>query len=175
MMDFTQKMRDGILAIAARPTGAMMVDLRKLGFTEKQLENAIYVLKREKRLWGFRRGEPANYFDTQARMREAKAAWDAIAVDRDRERRAEKAKRRIARREARKASGEIEPRERVRPQVAKPKLPPKPAIAATVSIRSTGRGPAYLPGEPIVTSTTKFTYGRSPANPTRTNTHSEAA
>jgi hypothetical protein len=35
-------------------------------------------------------------------------------------------------------------------------------------------GPARLPGEPLITAATKVTYGRSPSNPTRTNTHSEA-
>lgn len=47
----------------------------------------------------------------------------------------------------------------------KPKAPARP----------TAGGPARLPGEPIITATTKFTYGRSPTNPIRTTTHSEAA
>lgn len=53
----------------------------------------------------------------------------------------------------------------------KPKAHQKPVIHAPA--RPMPGGPARLPGPLVFTAATKFTYGVSPSNPTRTNTHSE--
>jgi len=53
----------------------------------------------------------------------------------------------------------------------KPKAHQKPVVQAPG--RPVPGGPARLPGLPITTPATKYTYGRSPTDPTRTNTHSE--
>lgn len=64
-----------------------------------------------------------------------------------------------------------------RVKVATPRAKPlpnqKPCLPASVHIKSYARGPAYLPGDPLITSKTKFTFGVSPMNPSRTNTHAE--
>lgn len=168
-----QPLRDSIIALASRPEGVEMDALRALGFNEKQIEKSVYDFRRAGHLFGFRRKQMAVYFTSKSHMDAAIAEWEVIAKERDRKRKADKAARRIERREAAKAAGIIKPKPRVRPDVAKPALQPKPAISASVHIKAYGRGPAYLPGEPRITAATKFTFGRSPSNPTHTTTHAE--
>lgn len=192
MKDSIRAMRTEILALASRPEGALMTDLRKLGYTDKQLTNVLYPLKEEGLIWSFRIEHTAKYFETEARMLESKAAWEAGAADRLRQRERDKyakkvqnpewvayqaqkkAESRGRQRDAAIAAGTLVPRKPRPPKPAAAPKPQKPCMPATVTIKSTGRGPAYLPGEPDF-SKAKYTYGRSPVQPPRTNTHSEVA
>jgi hypothetical protein len=58
------------------------------------------------------------------------------------------------------------------PPAAKPivcqRAPARPHIASARVLR----GPAYLPGEPIITQRTRHVVGPSPSQSYRTNTHS---
>ncbi len=56
--------------------------------------------------------------------------------------------------------------------IKKPDVPPPRPEVSRRPTRA-GPGPAYLPGPPIETADTKYTYGPGPAAPTRTNTFSE--
>ena len=192
MKDHTRELRAAILALASRPQGALMADIRALGHTDKQLTNAIYPLKEEGLIWSFRIEHTAKYFDTEARMLAAKAEWEAGAPARLRQRERDKyekkkqnpewiayqmlkkAESRARQRDAAIAAGTLVPRTPSPPKGAPAPKPQKRCMPATVTIKSTGRGPAYLPGEPDF-SKAKFTYGRSPVQPPRTNTHSEVA
>jgi len=62
------------------------------------------------------------------------------------------------------------------PQPAK--TPPRPAVAAKPCLPATPRdrsvrGPAYQPGEPIITAKTRYVVGPSPQQALRTNTFAE--
>lgn len=186
-------LRTTILGLAARPEGALTAELRALGYTERQLTNTLFSLMQEGSLWSFRKGTSANYFETESRMLQAKQTWAAGANERLRRHMREKyatkvqnpewvayqaqkkAENRGRQRDAAIAAGTLVPRTPRPPKPAAAPKQPKPYTAAPVTIKPTGRGPAYLPGDPVRTERTIYTYGRSPSNPTRTNTHSEAA
>lgn len=74
---------------------------------------------------------------------------------------------------------ERQPKEKPKGRVklATPKAKPlpnqKPCMPATVHVKASGRGPAYLPGKGVETNQTIYTYGPSPKNSLRTNTHAE--
>lgn len=185
-------LRGEIKRLAAAPDGVMKSRLLELDYTDKQLKNTLYPMMAEGLIWSFRKEHSGIYFDSEARMLEAKKAWEAGARERLlqswRERSAAKYAKlkldaqwaelhkvrgeqyREAKRNEKKAAGTYRPRGASKPSPAPHQ---KPYVAAPVTIKASGRGPAYLPGEPKTTSRTIYTYGKSPTNPTHTTTHAE--
>lgn len=180
MKAYIEALRGEIQRLTAAPEGVLTTVLHELGHTEKQLKNVLYAMKDEGLIWSFRKQQNGLYFDNEARMLEAKKAWSAGATERLRKRWRDKSRAYNGKvREAKIAAGTFQPHAAPKPAVApaKPKPIPKPHqkpyVAAPVTIRATGRGPAYLPGDPVPTSRTIYTYGKSPTNPTHTTTHAE--
>jgi hypothetical protein len=176
-----------ILQLAARDGGAVTADLTALGYTQEAVSRATHALRKTGRLWSFKRSGGAQYHATEEAYAIASAEWNAGAKERLRARERDKyAKKKetdpawikaknarvLATRARRMAAAEPKPRQPKKPREYKVTPNQKPAFPATVTIKSSARGPAYLPGEPDY-SKAKRTYGASPQNPTRTNTHAE--
>ncbi len=176
-----------ILQLAAREGGAVTADLTVLGYTQEAVSRATHALRKTGRLWSFKRSGGAQYHATEEAYAIASAAWNAGAKERLRAREREKYARKketdpawikaknarvLATRARRLAANGPKPTpKKQREYKVTPKQ--KPAFPATVTIKSSARGPAYLPGDPVFTRQTKYTICVSPGNPTRTNTHAE--
>jgi len=181
-----------ILQLAARDGGAMTADLTALGHTQRAVSAAAYALRKAGKVLSFKCSNGAHYHTDEAAHIKAQAAWAAdvklrksILNRKKHEKRKlspewnEKRNKRLADYRAKKREEDIAaglavrklPKKQPRDYKVTPKQ--KPAFPATVTIKSSARGPAYLPGEPRFTASTKYTYGVSPTNPTRTNTHAE--
>jgi len=176
-----------ILQFSAREGGAVTADLTVLGYTQEAVSRATYALRKAGRLWSFKRSGGAQYHATEEAFLIASAEWNAGAKERLRARERDKyAKKKltdpawieaknarvIATRAKRLAASGVEPKIK-KPREYKVTPKQKPSFPANVTIKSSARGPAYLPGEPVFTRQTKYTFGVSPTNPTRTNTHAE--
>lgn len=176
-----------ILQLSARDGGAVTADLTALGYTQEAVSRATHALRKTGRLWSFKRSGGAQYHATEEAYSLASAAWNAGAKERLRAREREKYARkketdpawikaknaRVLATRARRMAAEPKPRQPKKPREYKVTPKQKPAFPETVTIKSSARGPAYLPGDPVFTRQTKYTFGVSPGNPTRTNTHAE--
>lgn len=155
-----------LLELAKRPEGCCTEDMMAIGFTRDNVNVAAGALFKKGLLHSVRRQRSAMYFTDpiaceEARLKVAQAAKDRLA-ERNRQKQRDRRKRRSDEGRTLTADGK-----------ARPLPKQKPAMPATVHIKAYARGPAYLPGEPLITSKTKFTFGHSPSNPTHTTTHAE--
>jgi len=187
--------RELILRLAAREQGVQVSEMPEHGISESKAHKMIFKLRCAGQLHAAQAGLRATYFTDAFRAADMQAAWDNSAAERkvaDRRRYeanrnaklglpppkqrvlqtpAEKEAIRLAKAERMRAK-RLEERGGTSISVRSPHQ--KPSLSVGVTIHASGRGPAYLPGEPVITPQTKFTYGRSPMSPTHTTTHMEA-
>lgn len=153
MKQYTNTLGAAILALARRPDGYVFTDTIP-GYpdvTKKQLYRCIQTLSDTQRIHRLQISLTSfRYFGNLADR-------ERLAMDQPERQPKEKPKGRV--------------------KLATPKAKPlphqKPCMPATVHVKASGRGPAYLPGDPVPTARTIYTYGKSPTQPTHTSTHAE--
>jgi len=191
----TASTRELILELAAREVGLKVAEMAERGIAERTAHKTIFKLRSAGLLHSAQAGLRATYFTDAFRAAELQAAWENSAAERKKadqlryetNRNAKLGlpppKRRVLQTPAEKEAIRIAKAQRMKEKrdaarlAAGSPMPTRtpnqrPALAAPVTIRASGRGPAYLPGEPDC-SKAKWTYGPSPAQPTHTNTHAE--